>query len=183
MTLGAGRYTTYLRYQFGEKKGGGEDNAKEGHNNGLDYCRVKGYDDASSSYLLSLYLSDYHLVRHDLQFLEVTRTLADQLARVGTCGFDVAVNFTMANAYEHGMMHDGDWQHVMWCKVLDKLEEFYLLKRHHYCLLVGLMASVISIWAMTTATDVSRWHQHATTMADLKLASHCVPWEWNHPWE
>ncbi|KAL3778718.1 hypothetical protein ACHAW5_006115 [Stephanodiscus triporus] len=76
-----------------------------------------------------------------LPSLEVTRTLADQLARVRTCGFDVAVGCTMVDAYEHGVMRDGDRRRAMRCEVLDELEEFYLLMRH-YCLLVGVASSL-----------------------------------------
>jgi len=70
----------------------------------------------------------------------VTRTLVNQLARVRTCGFDVVVGCTMVDAYEHGVMRDGDRRRTMRCEALDELEEFYLLMRH-YCLLMGVASS------------------------------------------
>jgi hypothetical protein len=89
----------------------------------------------------------HHLLRRGrrhrrrlLPSLEVTRTLVNQLARVRTCGFDVVVGCTMVDAYEHGVMRDGDWRRTMRCEALDKLEEFYLLMRH-YCLLMGVASS------------------------------------------
>jgi hypothetical protein len=51
-----------------------------------------------------------------LPSLEVTRTLADQLARVRACGFDVAVGCTMVDAYEHGVIRDGDRRRAMRCE-------------------------------------------------------------------
>ncbi|KAL3805256.1 hypothetical protein ACHAW5_007093 [Stephanodiscus triporus] len=47
----------------------------------------------------------------------------------------------MVDAYEHGVMCDGDWRRAMRCEVLDELEEFYLLMRH-YSLLVGVASSL-----------------------------------------
>jgi hypothetical protein len=71
----------------------------------------------------------------------VTRTLTDQIVSfVCTCGFDVAVGCTMVDAYKHGVIRDGDQEHVMRCKALDEPEEFYLLMQH-YCLLVGVASS------------------------------------------
>ncbi len=71
----------------------------------------------------------------------MTRTLDDQLVRlVRTCGFDVTVGCTMFDAYEHGVIRDGDRACALRCEALDELEEFYLLMRH-YCLLVGVASS------------------------------------------
>ncbi len=72
-----------------------------------------------------------------LPSLEVTGTLTNQIVSfVCTCGFDVVVGCTMVNAYKHGVIRDGDQERAMRCRVLNKLEGFYLLMQH-YCLLVG----------------------------------------------
>ena len=46
----------------------------------------------------------------------------------------------MVDAYEHGVMCDGDRRRTMRSEALDELEEFYLLMRH-YCLLMGVASS------------------------------------------
>ena len=76
-----------------------------------------------------------------LPSLEVMRILTNQLVRlVCMCGFNVTVGCTMVNAYKHGVIHDGDHERAMRCRVLNKLEGFYLLMQH-YCLLVGVASS------------------------------------------
>ncbi len=76
-----------------------------------------------------------------LPSLEVMCTLTNQLVRlVCMCGFNVAVGCTMVGTYKHGVICDGDQERAMRCKVLDELEEFYLLMQH-YCLMVGVTSS------------------------------------------
>jgi O-methyltransferase involved in polyketide biosynthesis len=72
--------------------------------------------------------------------LERTRTLSDHLAKLKTCGFDVAIGCNMMDAYDHGIISIGDRSRAARCEMLDELEEFVLMMRH-YCLCVGAHSS------------------------------------------
>jgi hypothetical protein len=83
--------------------------------------------------------------------LEGTCTLTDQLARlIRLCGFNVTLCCDMVDAYDHGVVCPEDRERAMWCKALDKLEEFALLMRH-YCLLMGV-ATLLSCGRCTSAS-------------------------------